>query len=346
MKKVLFATTALVLTAGTAMAEVKISGSGRVGLTYLENRSPATSTTVVTPASTGFRINQTTGVIEAFTIPASSVTTTTAEGNDTQVDMRLRFNIDASKETDAGVTFGGRIRMQYTQGDGIAGLSAAYVYAEASGFHVEVGNSNTAFDSVALMYNSEIGYIGNSQGDPQGSYFSFSSGGIAKNRVGIFASYSVGDLNARLSYVTPDQTGVTNVDEEISISFDYKVGQFTVALAAAQNGNGRKNNDLLFLGAEYALNDSTNVGITFNDNGKTAANVDVGNTVTLYGNTKLASGIGLRGYITKIDNNAVKDDIAAGIGADYDLGGATLAGGIETRFSGQTYADVGVSFSF
>lgn len=339
MKKVLFATTALVLTAGTAMADYKISGSGRVGLTYLENRSPS----VTTPASTVFVLNPATGIISPVTTPAS----TTAKGNDTQVDMRLRFNIDASKETDAGVTFGGRIRMQYTQGDGVAGLSAAYVYAEASGFHVEVGNSNTAFDSVALMYNSEIGYIGNSQGDPQGSYFSFSSGGIAKNRVGIFAAYSVGDLNARLSYVTPDQTGVKKVDEEISVSFDYKVGQFTVALAAAQNGNGVKNNDLLFLGAEYALNDSTNVGITFNDNGKVGTStVDVGNTVTLYGNTKLASGIGLRGYISKIDSKLVKDDVAAGIGADYDLGGATLAGGIEKRFSGQTYADVGVSFSF
>ncbi len=348
MKKVLFATTALVLTAGTAMAEVKISGSGRVGLTYLEDRSPATSTTVTTPASTGFRINQTTGVIEAFTIPASSVTTTTAEGNDTQVEVRLRFNIDASKETDAGVTFGGRIRMQYDEGSTGASLSAAYVYAEANGFHVEVGNANAAYDSVALMYNSEIGFVGNSQGNPQGSYYGFSSGPYSsseKNRLGIFASYSVGDLNARLSYITPDQTGVNNVDEEISVSFDYKVGQFTVALAAAQNGNGIKNNDLLFLGAEYALNDSTNIGILLNDNGKVGT-VDVGNTVTLYGNTKLASGIGLKGYITKIDNNSVKDDIAAGIGADYDLGGATLAGGIETRFSGQTYADLGVNFSF
>ena len=176
--------------------------------------------------------------------------------------------------------------------------------------------------------------------------FSFSSAPLSsKNYIGIFAAYSVGDLNARLSYVTPDQTGVSNVDEEISVSFDYKVGQFTVALAAAQNGGAIKNNDLLFLGAEYALNDSTNVGILFNDNGKSGS-VDVGNTVTLYGNTKLASGIGLRGYITKIDNNSVKDDVAAGIGADYDLGGATLAGGIEKRFSGQTYADVGVSFSF
>jgi outer membrane protein OmpU len=312
MKKVLFATTALVLTAGMAMAEVTISGSGRVGLTFNDSRDD------FDPAA-----------------------------NNTLVEMRLRFNIDASKETDAGVTFGGRIRLQSDENAENATLSSAYVYAEASGFRVEVGNSNTAFDSVALMYNSEIGFVGNSQGDPQGSYYSFDSTG--KNGfddyIGIFASYSVGDLNARLSYVTEDQT-VEGSDEEISVSFDYKVGQFTVALAAAQDAGGIDGNDRFFLGAEYALNDTTNVGLLYNDNGDAFLGGD-GNTITIYGNTTLASGIGLQGYISKIDEDGgTEDDIAAGIGASYDLGGATLAGGVEKRFDGSTYADIGVNFSF
>lgn len=314
MKKVLFATTALVLTAGMAMADVKISGSGRVGLTYNDGRD------------------------DVFT-----------NRNTMQVETRLRFNIDASKETDAGVTFGGRIRLQSDEGSNNATLSAAYVYAEAGGFHVEVGNSNTAYDSVALMYNSEIGFVGNSQGDPQGSYFGFNSTGnvAGANSIGIFAAYSVGDLNARLSYVTPDQTGATIVDEEIGVSFDYKFGQFTVALAANQNGGGLANNDQIFLGAEYALNDSTNVGLTYNDNGNSTAFGEA-TTITLYGNTKLASGITLKGYVSSIDSTttAPTDDIAAGIGAEYDLGGASLAGGIEKRFNGTTYADLGVNFSF
>ena len=321
MKKVLFATTALVLTAGMAMAEVKFSGSGRVGLTSDDSRDDQDPLTLLDETRL----------------------------NNTQVDVRLRFNIDASKETDAGVTFGGRIRLQYDEGSRSAGLSAAYVYAEASGFQVQVGNANTAYDSVALMYNSEIGYVGNSQGDPLGSYFSFSTGPLSSdNYLGIFAAYSVGDLNARLSYVTPDQTGATlGVNEEIGISFDYKFGQFTVALAAVQDGGGNANNDLLFLGAQYALNDSTNVGLLFNDNGNRTAFGEA-TTITLYGNTKLASGIGLKGYISSISNTTIapQDDIAAGIGADYDLGGATLAGGIEKRFNGSTYADIGVNFSF
>lgn len=314
MKKVLFATTALVLTAGMAMADVKLSGSGRVGLTYNDSRDD------LNPLL-----------------------------NNTLIETRLRFNIDASKETDSGVTFGGRIRMQSDEGSANATLSGAYVYAEIAGFHVEVGNTNTAYDSVALMYNSEIGFVGNSQGDPLGSYNGFASTGSVGGAagMGIFVSYSVGDLNARLSYVTTDQTGATAVEEEIGASFDYKFGQFTVALAIAQNGGNIADNDLLFLGAEYALNDSTNVGLLFNDNGNsTGFGTDV-KTITIYGNTKLASGIGLNGYIASIDSDVVTpEDMAIGIGASYDLGGATLAGGIEQRFNGATYADLGVNFSF
>jgi outer membrane protein OmpU len=202
------------------------------------------------------------------------------------------------------------------------------------------------------MYNSEIGFVGNSQGDPLGTYFSFNSTGnvgVSGNSIGVFASYSVGDLNARLSYVQLDQTtsvDAVGTDDEISASFDYKFGQFTVALAVAQNAGGVADNDRIFLGAEYALNDSTNVGLLFNDNGAVGAATDV-KTITLYGNTKLASGIGLAGYISSIDADvATPEDLAIGVGASYDLGGATLAGGIEQRFNGATYADLGVNFSF
>ncbi len=79
MKKVLFATTAMMLTGGMALADVTISGNGRFGLLYQE--------------------------------------TTVDTDTETTISYRLRFNIDASKETDSGVTFGGRIRMQYDNGE-------------------------------------------------------------------------------------------------------------------------------------------------------------------------------------------------------------------------------------
>ncbi|MFN0115315.1 MAG: porin, partial [Paracoccaceae bacterium] len=315
MKKVLYASTALMLTAGVAAADVTISGSGRMGLTYND----------------------------------------AAANNNTQVDYRLRFNVDASKETDAGVKFGGRIRFQNTANSGgQASFSAAYVYAEANGFRVEVGNSNTAYDSSALMYNSEVGYIGSGGGDPQGSYFSFSSGGYTAtpNRVGVYVSYSVGDFNVQASAVDADQTSsvlpVAGPETEFGMSASYKTGGFTVSAAFVTNGSGISGNDNYFVAGEFAVNDTTNVGLQYFDNGDTngVAVGDNGQQVTIYGNTKLASGITLKGFIANNDALGNVDETVYGVGADYDLGGATLAGSIRTEYNGSTSADLGVSFSF
>ncbi len=78
MKKILIATTALVATAGVAAADVTLSGYGRFGMDYNSGAAVDTSKTRVT--------------------------------------MRMRVNIDASTETDSGVTFGGRMRLQYDNG--------------------------------------------------------------------------------------------------------------------------------------------------------------------------------------------------------------------------------------
>ena len=71
MKKALIASTALVLTAGVAAADVTISGYGRTGVIYYED-----------------------GLLTGL------------DGNDTQIISRLRMNIDASTSTDQGVDFG------------------------------------------------------------------------------------------------------------------------------------------------------------------------------------------------------------------------------------------------
>ncbi|MFZ5708946.1 MAG: porin [Pseudomonadota bacterium] len=317
MKKVLLASTALMMVAGAAAAEVTISGSGRAGLVYTDDNNPATQ--------------------------------------DTTVSYRLRFNVDASKETDSGVKLGGRIRFQDGGGSGEASFSAAYVYAESGGFRVEVGNANTAYDSAALMYNSEIGYLDRSFGDPQGTFFSFSSGGYTgtPDRVGVYVSYSAGDLNVQASAVDPDQTAssTATTETEVGVSASYKFGAFTVAAAAAMDGGGIAGNDNYYVGGEYAVNDATNVGLQYFDNGDTngAAPGDVGQQVTLYGNTKLAGGVVLGAYIANNDqlgNIPGGQDTSYGIGAGYDIGGATVAGAIHQGYDGNTTADLGIKFSF
>lgn len=319
MKKVLFATTALVLTAGMAVAEVKISGTARAGLTYEEERD-----------------------------------------QEVQVSYRLRFNIDASKELDSGVTLGGRIRLQYDAGDenlsddsdgtsigeGGAELSAAYIYAETGGFRVEVGNANGALDSMATLYNSELGFIGTTQGSYNLlSYAAFSSGPYdfdQVNTIGIFASYEVGGLVARISYHTPDQT-TDDVEEEYSVSVDYTSGAFSVGAGYVFNGGYVDGNDGYVLTGEYAVNDTTKVGLQVL--GTTGDATDDNTGVTLYGNTEF-SGVGLGAFISYSDEDGLDNDVAYGIGASYDLGGATLAGTIQNSYDEEIYADVGINFSF
>lgn len=318
MKKILLATSALVMVAGAASAEVTLSGSGRFGIVYTDDGTTS----------------------------------------DTVLSHRLRFNIDASTETDSGVKFGGRIRLQYDNGDtndfddiagnrGGAELNAAMIYAETSGFRFELGNANTAFDSLATLYNAELGFISSTTGSYSlFSYDSYASNPWSEdqiNRVGLFASYSTGNLVARVSYVDYDQTAASALENETGISLDYTAGAYKVGFGYVQNAAGAADYNVWALLGEYALNDATNVGLQYiaEDGAENDA------TLTLYGNTKLASGIGLGAFISGVDSDVTYDnDYAIGLGANYDIGGATIAGTIQKGFDDQTYADLGINFSF
>ena len=306
MKKILLTTALLAATAGAASAEITLSGSGRFGLAYTDSAAPGFSSTVLS--------------------------------------YRLRVNVNAKFEADNGVTYGGRIRFQNSNGQATSPFSPAMLYVEASGVRVEVGNANTAYDSVALMYNPEVGFLSRSHGDPQGSYYGFNSGPYGSgeaNRVGIYAAYSVSGVNLKASLIQADQS-VSGGDDEMSIAADYQAAQFTVAAAYAQNGGGIADNDLTFVGVAYKFGDAGSVGLNYNDNG-TIGGLEVGKTTTLYG-TYSINGIGLIAYVT--DSNVAAADTAYGLGASYDLGGATLAGGIESGFAGEMRADLGVNMSF
>lgn len=325
MKKVLLASTALIGFAGMAAAEITLSGTGRFGLVYTDD-------------------------------PVA--------GSDTLLSYRLRLNIDAMTETDSGVKFGGRVRLQYDNGDtvdgtteGAAELNAAMLYAETAGFRFEIGNANTAFDSLATLYNAELGFISSTTGSYSlFSFDSYNSGPYAAgqaNRIGLFASYSVGSLVARVSYIDYDQT-VSTDSEETGISLDYTAGAFKLGAGYVSNASGNAGYDVYALLGEYAVNDMTNVGLqVIGENGAPLAPATPGGivgddtTVTIYGNTRLAGGVGLGAFLSGVDSDVTyANDYAIGIGANYDLGGATIAGTIQQGFDDQTYADLGINFSF
>lgn len=308
MKKILIATTVLASMATVAAAEtgVNINGYGRFGLVHYSGKA--------------------------------------AGINETTVHTRLRLNIDATTETDSGVVFGGRIRIQdsnnlngYNYGTLIGN---ALLFTEYEGLRVEVGNTNTAFDSAALVYDSEMGLRDTSNGDSRSSYFGYDDFGGA-DRMGVYASYSINGFSAQASFVTPDQYTSTGVNEELGLALAYSTDLFTVSAAAVQDGAGIANNDIWFIGGAYKATPELTVGLNYIDEGTAA----LGSTAVLYGNYTMGATT-LKAYVANNDATGNLTDTAFGIGADYDLGGAKLTGSIQRDYAEETYADLGVRFNF
>lgn len=324
MKKILIATTALVATAGVAAADVAFSGYGRFGVLY-----------------------------DGSAVDNAAKTT---------VETRFRFNIDVS-ETDSGVTFGGRVRMQYDDGSSNTAVTAANMYAAYNGLKVTVGNVDGAYDDAALIYNSEMGLTDTSFGDPAGAFYAYDSNGYSaaeSGRMGINVTYAIAGFAIEASYINPDQYEddltslnlgtvaapiIVEREAEYALAVSYKYNQFTISAATAQNGAGIKDNDVYFIGAEYAVNDMANVGLLYLDNGDLFRADDNNTTVTLYGNYTM-DALTLRGYVAHNSEDFLETQTSFGLGADYDLGGATLLGSIERGYDKEAYASMGVKFTF
>lgn len=345
MKKALIASTALVLTAGAAAADVTISGYGRTGVVYYED-SQLTGTDLENGIS----------------------------GNDTQVISRLRMNIDAATSTDQGVDFGARFRIQWDQnGDNAGELNAGKLYVTSSGLTVEIGNVDTALDSAGLLYATELGAFDRSVGgNALGSFFAYESEAYAdEDRLGIAAFYALEGLEARFSYVDPDQTGLIedtdlfgDVKEEYSLSIDYTWNErLELSAGAALNGGGNDDHDVYFVGARYAVMENARIGLNWVDNGDAGSpvgltssdaefdplNDDLGSTVALYGDYTLADGLtNIEAYIANNSGDwaAKETDNSFGIGVNYDLGGARLGASLQRDYQERVTADMGVRFDF
>ncbi|MEH6829636.1 MAG: porin, partial [Sulfitobacter sp.] len=197
MKKVLFATTALVATASVAAADVTFSGYGRFGIQYTDD------------ASTG--------------------------EDSTNLTSRLRLQIDTSAESDAGVTFGARVRFQSGQGTDAAGdpttsafdANGVRFFARSGGLEVGVGNIFGALEFMPGMYPIDLGLTGlgydytayNFRGD---AYTSTGTGGHGQN--GVEVMYSMGDFSVHVS--------ASDVNDRIAAHAAYKWNGWTFAVAA------------------------------------------------------------------------------------------------------------------
>ena len=319
MKKVLFATTALVATAGVAAADVTFGGYGRFGVLYQEN----------------------------------------AAGTDeTNVTSRFRLQIDATAESDMGVTFGARARIQQnntdenvsvtkgadgifgTADDGLTtagpagtGINGVRFFARTGGFEVGVGNIYGALESMPGMYEIDLGLTGlsyeytayNFRGD---AYSSGGNGAAGSN--GVEALYSMGDLKVHIS--------ASDTNDRVAGYVAYTYNGFTFA-AAAQDSNAAGDTD-------YALSVVGNVGpakvsLAYADNGDdTGVGTVNGDHYALTASFDIGAATNLDVYVADADYFA---ETSYGIGAHHDLGGGvSLRGGIISKGDDTIRADMGV----
>ncbi len=335
MKKVLFASTALIATASVAAADVKFSGYGRFGIGYLEDR---------------------TGTVD-------SIDGGTASGVDTDNTIlisRFRLNIDGTAETDGGVEFSARVRLQADEnaGNGEAGtaqLSGARFSAIYGGLRVDAGNVSGAFDNLANYYGNEPGlefFIGQYAAVDY-NFLAFSSTGAGSNAV--FFQYAVGDFAFGASYdqATFAETATAGADTDSGdrwdISATYTFGNVTAALAYGQTdrpfGGEKDTLTVLTLGADFGDFNGT-LFVADDDVADDARNG------TAYG-FSLAYNFGAATTLTAAygDGSADDDVQAYGIGFIHDLGGGvSLKGGLGQSRSGdgdeRVRADFGVNFNF
>ncbi|NOE35013.1 MULTISPECIES: porin [unclassified Ruegeria] len=352
MKKVLFASTALIATAGVAAAEVNFSGYGRFGIGYVEDRIgsvPNVNTNVTTTTISGGVINVNTG--------QTTVGTAIVDTDDAILVSRFRLNIDGIVETDGGVRFEGRVRLQADEDSGngeanSAGLNGARFSVIYGGLRVDAGNVAGAFDNLANYYGNEVGlelFAGQYSGVNY-SFLGYSSTGSGANAV--FFQYAVGDFAFGASYdqATVALNGVPSNADRWDVSATYTFNNITAAVAYGQTdvapGLSKPSLTVLTLGGEwgdfsgtlFVADDKTRIAATDGTAWGLSAAYNLGAATTL--------------LFTYGDGQADLDTQQVAIGAIYDLGGgASLRGGIGVNdcdicADSTIVADFGAQFNF
>lgn len=198
MKKILLASTALVLSAGVAAANVSVSGDGRMGVVYNSDN---------------------------------------ASGNKFNFTSRIRITFRASGQTDGGLNFGGVIRAD-NAGNGAlgganAGQTAGSVFISGEFGRISMGDVDGAAEYVVgdLHFRSLL-----AGGTAAGSNFAvhesdFLSNDGATDRPAMRYDYSFDAFTFAISANNPGGAA----DEVYALGVGYDAGMFGVGLGHERN---------------------------------------------------------------------------------------------------------------
>lgn len=327
MKKVLFATSALVLSAGFASAEVALSGDGRMGVIYDGNDAQFSSRARV-----------------KFTLTGES---------DAGLSFGGAFRVDQESDYTAGNTESNRSAARGTAGavwiSGTYGkLSMGDVVgaAEAAiGDLPEIGYTDGEFGGDI----EEISFlVGDGENEDQGPTILYE---YTVNNISFYASATDGSNVAgpgvvgRSDVFDLDGNQVDTADTAWSVAAKYEGSNFWAALSYSDNGDDSE----IGLAAEGKFNNFAIKGVYMDYSIDSIADADA-KTYGL-GATYQMDAIAVKGFWRRDELEVAGFDEeydSFGIGADYDLGGgAVLAGGIiDTDYLDDTVADFGIKFSF
>ena len=311
MKKILFATSALIATAGMAAAEAEITfgGYGRFGLVYDDSA--------------------------------------TGTAKETRLEQRFRLNIGANTTTDAGVKFEGRFQLE-TNDDSAGGATgrgpgAAGFAVSAGGFRLDVGHVSDVLDSgdVVDVFGPGIGLTAliesentfNDAIDANG----FGEGDITQQTVKV--RYTVGDFTAAASYTEDNDLTGDNAYYQIGASYDF--GPVVFGAAYGERDDAAETD-------YWVANLSGSVGAL--DYNVLVADGDLLDDVaySIAATYAVSSSTDIIGLVAGGGDTLTTDkETAYGIGFKHKLGGGvTLRGGVGEDASGATLADLGVRFDF
>jgi outer membrane protein OmpU len=349
MKNVLFATTALVATASVAAADVTFSGYGRFGVIYQsgtdgspEASDAQASRDAVAAARADLNASRTEAdvlaneaALQDAIAAAAGTSGVAAVDSSTNVTSRFRVQIDATAESDMGVTFGARVRLEGEERDAALGLRPRFngvrYFARSGGLEVGVGNIFGALEFMPGMYPIDLGLTGHNYDYTAYNFGgdAYSSGGLgASGSNGIEVLYSVGDFSMHIS--ASDQS------DRVAAYGAYTFSGWTVALGVQDSDNANDTDWVASVGGSLGFADVT---LAYAENG------DKGDHLVLAGRFDVGAATNVEVYIADAEQ---WNDTGFGIDFNHDLGGGTsLRGGVSTGGSNEAdFVDLGVRFNF
>ncbi|MBD3679549.1 MAG: porin [Rhodobacteraceae bacterium] len=232
MKKVLFATTALIASAGFAAAEVSVGGSANMGFKYTDG---------------------------------DQIVGTGTASEDVALHWEVDFGISGSGETDTGLTFGASIDLDATVGSAGLGGADGEVFVGGAFGTVTVGNVDVATDGLGIgdvgfdgLGVDDIAETGKNVGSADMTYayssagfgvvISYQSAGLDIGDTGIAATYDAGTFNVGLGLSNDESLG----DQAMTISAGADLGDFGVGVTYTDNDAS---------GAAYGISGSFDAGL-------------------------------------------------------------------------------------